>query len=69
MRVPIKMEMNDENETIKADIKPDSRYGESLAKHLTKQTAGLSKHQGSMTNNGQRDRVEARMTNTEKVEF
>ena len=69
MIVPIKMEINDDNETITVDIKPDSRYGESLAKHLTKQTAGLSKHQGTMTNNAQRDRVEVKMTNKEKVEY
>ena len=69
MTVPIKMEINDDNETIKVDINPHSRYGESLAKHLTKQTAGLTKHQGIMTNNAQRDRVEAKMTNKEKVEY
>ena len=69
VRVPIKMEMNDDTNNIKVDINSETKSREMAKKHFTKQTSWRSTPQQTVTHNEHEERTEAKIMNTEKVKF
>ena len=65
--VPIKIEVNDDTSNIKVDINSETKSREMKKKHFTKQTSRPSTPQQTVTHNGQQERTEAKIIDTEKA--